>query len=513
MTKRGILAGVLSAGTALSLPAAVPALKGSAEPAGATGLKVKALQGGKAVQAITPKAQRWGFRRGEETWTETHYNAKEIWTLHERGAQWKDRKGNELTLATPTAFCPGFDAGHAKKEDIEKTMAEDAEAFKDPSDGTLARWAGEFSGKSVEASALAKLDYTSAAVEDVRTVDFGNGLRSGLFFKTKDGAWRYAEFRLAQEAKPSELPGLAKKFLAGVVLDKAKAGGGGKDAGIVVEGGWMTVDVPGYRFKTDLSKSQGLAFVKQSGRLMEAMQAAYRRYVPPVKDLGVSTVRVFANREGYNAYMKGATGEAGDGTIGLWSPSHEELLILDMGNSARAETLKTMRHEAFHQYLFYATGRGGHAMWFNEGHACFFENVSYDAKKNYVRVNDDPKDRRPRGVAENPERIAKLVKEILPLDHAAFYSGDLHEVNERYTAAWAVVYFLEKGVPVFKEFADYRGVLPAYLKAMAEGKSAQEATEIAWEGVKGRDFAADFLKFWGKRGGAAKYEPPAVEKK
>ena len=507
-TTRMCLAGVVSAGLAFSLAAAVPALKGSPEPAGATGLKVKALQGGKAVQAITPKAQHWTFRRGEEKWTETHFDAKEIWTLHERGAQWKDRKGNELTLATPTAFCPDFEKGHAKKEDIEKMMSEGAEAFKDPTDEALARWAGEFSGKILEASALAKLDYASAAVEEARMVDFGGGPRFGTFFKTKDGAWRYAEFRLAQEAKPNELAGLAKKFLAGVALDKAKAAAG-KDAGVVMEGRWMTVDVPGYRFKTDLSKSQGQAFIKQSGRLMEAMQAAYRRYVPPVKDLGVSTVRVFSSREGYNEYMRGATGESGDGTIGLWSPSHEELLILDMGNSARAETLKTMRHEAFHQYLFYATGRGNHAMWFNEGHACFFENVAYDAKKNYVRVFDDPKDRRPRGVAENPERIAKLVKEILPLDHAAFYAGDLHEVNERYTAAWAVVYFLEKGVPMFKEFADYKGVLPTYLKAMNEGKSAKEATELAWEGVKDRDFAADFLKFWGKRGGAAKYEPPA----
>jgi len=492
---RGCLGiGFLAAGLACSALAAVPSLKGSPEAAGATGIKVKALQGGKSVQAITPKAQRWSFRRGEEKWSETHFDVKEIWTLHERGAQWKDRKGNELTLATPTACCPEFDSGHAKKEDIERTMTADAESFKDPTDETLARWASDFTGKTVEAAAFAKSDFTSAAVEEARTVDFGDGLRTAVFFKTKDGTWRYAEFRLAQEAKANELAGLAKKFLAGVVLDKAKPAAG-KDAGVVMEGRWMTVNVPGYCFKTDLSKSQGQAFIKQSGRMMEAMQAAYRRYVPPVKDLGVSTVRVFASREGYNEYMKGATGEAGDQTIGLWSPSHEELLILDQGNSARAETLKTMRHEAFHQYLFYATGRGNHAMWFNEGHACFFENVSYDQKRNYVRVYDDPKDRRPRGVAEDPEGIAKLVKDILFLEHEAFYAGSLLEVNRRYTAAWAAVYFLEKGAPTFKEFECYRNVLPTYLKAMVEGKSAREATELAWEGVKDRDFAADFLKF------------------
>jgi len=80
-------------------------------------------------------------------------------------------------------------------------------------------------------------------------------------------------------------------------------------------------------------------------------------------------------------------------------------------------------------------------------------------------------------------------------------------VNERYSAAWAAVYFLQKGSHAFKEFADYEGVVPAYLKAMKEGKSAREATRIAWEGVAHRDFVADFLKFWSKRTAARRYEP------
>ena len=489
----------------IAVSAAVPQLKGSQETAGTMGLKVKPPNGARMVQAFTPKGQNWTFSRGEEKWTETHYDAREIWYGHECGAVWKDRKGNQLSLATPTAFCPVFDKGHAKREDIMSQMAGDADSFKDPSDETLARWASEFSEKDVKPESLVKSDLPPHS--DVRIVDFGGGTRGAALFKTSAGTWHYAEFRLAQEAKQKEIEGLMRQFLKGVALDKAKAAAGG----VVMEGKWMTVEVPGYRFKTDLSRSQGMAFVKNAGRLMEAMQAAYRRYVPPQKELGVSTVRVFATREGYNEYMKGATGEAGDRSIGLWSPSHEELLILDMGNSARNETLKTMRHEAFHQYLHYATGNGHHAVWFNEGHAGFFENVSYDAKKNYVRIWDDPKDRRPAAVASDPERFAKLVKDILMLDHAAFYEGTLGAVNDRYSAAWAAVYFLQKGSHAFKEFADYQSVVPAYLEAMKEGKSAQEATRIAWESVSQRDFVADFLKFWGKRTAARRYEPPEAK--
>ena len=489
---------VLTCGT---LPAAVPQLKGTPEVAGSMGLKVKAMTGSQMVQALTPKSQRWGFRRGDRSWSETHYAVRDIWLAHERGAEWKDRKGNRFILAKPTAFCPALDREHAKKEDIDAAMDESGEAFKDPTDETLTRWAGEFSGKELGVDALVSDEVPSLA--SVRLVNFGSDSRCAAFFKVASGSWYYAQFDLAQAAKPKERETLLRQFLKGVVVDKAKAMGGG----IVMEGRWMTVDVPGYRFKTDLSRSQGQAFIKNAGRLMEAMQAAYKRYVPPQKDLGVSTVRVFATRDGYNEYMKGATGESGDSTIGLWSPSHEELLILDMGNSARNETLKTMRHEAFHQYLFYATGSGRHAMWFNEGHACFFENVSYDAKKNYVRIWDDPKDRRPAAVARDPERYARLAKEILLLPREDFYGGTLQEVNDRYSAAWAIVYFLEKGAPSFKEFSDYAGVLPAYLAAMKDGKSAQEATRIAWKGVAQRNFVDDFVKFWNKRNAARRYEP------
>ena len=79
-----------------ALPAAVPQLKGSQETAGTTGLKVKPPTGAQMVQAVTPKGQKWTFRRGTEKWSETHYDAREIWYGHECGAVWKDRKGNRL---------------------------------------------------------------------------------------------------------------------------------------------------------------------------------------------------------------------------------------------------------------------------------------------------------------------------------------------------------------------------------------------------------------------------------
>ena len=144
---------MLLCGVMLAIPtvlcAAVPQLKGTPEAAGTTGLKVKTPTGSSMVQALTPKGQNWTFRHGTEKWTETHYDAREIWYGHECGAVWKDRKGNQLSVATPTAFCPTFGDGHAKREDIMSQMAADADVFKDPDDEALARWASEFSEKEV----------------------------------------------------------------------------------------------------------------------------------------------------------------------------------------------------------------------------------------------------------------------------------------------------------------------------------------------------------------------------
>ena len=97
---------------------------------------------------------------------------------------------------------------------------------------------------------------------------------------------------------------------------------------------------------------------------------------------------------------------------------------MDMGNSARVETQRIMRHEAFHQYLFYATGCGHHMTWFNEGHATFFECVQYNPKSDEVRIGDEG--RWADGVARDVGHIASLVPGILQLGHDEWKAEKMH---------------------------------------------------------------------------------------
>ena len=156
------------------------------------------------------------------------------------------------------------------------------------------------------------------------------------------------------------------------------------------------------------------------------------------------------------------------------TPSREELLV---AAEDREQALKTMRHEAFHQYLFYATGNGNHATWFNEGHACFFENVQYNPAKNTVRVLDSGS--RAEWTARDPEKVARMIGRVLEMDRGEFYSGSLPEINSRYVAGWAIAYFLEKGAYASDEFAPYRGICAKYLELAGGGADAAEATREA----------------------------------
>lgn len=248
---------------------------------------------------------------------------------------------------------------------------------------------------------------------------------------------------------------------------------------------WWETSNDLYSFSTDLDKAKGGKFVKDAMRTMDALRKSYEQYVPKQKEIGKCKVKVFKSLKGYNEYI----GRPDNTTnVGMWRPMQEELLIV-AEDKEQAQT--TMRHEAFHQYLHYATGRGDHAMWFNEGFACFFESVKYNTANKTIKVIDDGN--RAAWVDNDPERVARAIRNVLKLDYEGYYSGDK---NLHYITGWAIVYFLERGSLAHKDFAEYAKVIPKYLEMMNSGANWREATEAAWAEVADRDVEADFIRFW-----------------
>lgn len=435
---------------------AVPQLKQQPELVAGGELKAKVLAASHGVPAATPEARHYTLRRGGEEKRVKWYVPADVWRARAYAGEWKDRKGNVMRLARVKSLVPEFERPEWFMDEIEKGLDALEKDFKG-TDGDLAKWKDLWGGEGV-----------------------------GRFVTVaKTGAIFYVEFKFAEKVKDADAQKLLKAFEKSVSTVVSGSSG-------ISSMKWWSESNERYEFLTDLDRAKGGKFIKDTMKLMDAMRKAYEFYVPPSGTVGKCRVRVFKTLAGYREY-RASTGDEDETSCGLWDPSREELLV---AAEDRERALETMRHEAFHQYLFYATLGARHAMWFNEGHACFFENVRYNPARNTVKVLDTGS--RAEWVAKDPGKVARSIRRVLAMGREGYYSGSLAEINHHYVTGWAVVYFLEKGVYADEEFAPYRGICAKYLELTGAGMDAAEATDKAWSLVDGRDVAADFLKFWSK---------------
>lgn len=441
------------AALAASMAFAVPQLKTQSETAADGEVRIKPLAAAHGIPAPTLEAHTYVITRNGESKKVKMYSSYDIWRLRAFAAEWKDKKGNAMRLAKVKSLVPSFEREHWYREEI---------------DAALDRLEKEFGGSDEELA-----EWKKAWGGDGR----------GSFVTLRGGARYYIDFEFAEP-----VPGAAREKMMKAAVASLSPGPG-KMSATNNSMKWWSQETPQYKFLTDLDKAKGGKFIKDSMRLMEAMRKSYEFYVPPTNTVGQCTVRVFKTMSGYKEYLQ-STNTGMEWSCGLWDPSREELLICA---EDRDQALNTMRHEAFHQYLHYATGNGHHALWFNEGHACFFENVQYNPAKNTVKVVD--KGNRAMWVDRSPEAVARRLGPVAAMSRDEFYSGD---INDHYVASWALVYFLEKGSYTNEDFAPYRKVVPKYLEAMAGGSDSATATAIAFREIYElkRDMASDFLKFW-----------------
>ena len=449
---------VLFAASCAALAAsAAPQLKTQAEIVAGGELKARVLAGSRGIPPPTPPMHQYRITRDGVSSEVKWYVVADLWRQRAFAGEWKDRRGNVMRLARVLSLAPVFERGDWYKEEIDKGLDECEKAFKG-TDEELGKWRGLWGGDA-----------------------------KGRFVTAKNGTRWWVEFDFAESVSDADAEKLLKAFEKSV---STMTRGGGNISSMK----WWEQSNDRYKFLTDLDRAKGGKFIKDAMRLMTAMRKSYEFYIPPTNEVGVCTVRVFKTLAGYREY-RSSTGTEDSMSCGLWDPSREELLI---AAEDPKQAQNTMRHEAFHQYLHYATKRGDHALWFNEGHACFFENVKYNPAKNTVNVIE--KGNRATWVGQDPVRYANAIDDVVRLSYGEFYSGD---VNFHYCTAWAICYFLEKGAYASKEFAPYRGIVPKYLELMARGASAEDATAQAWALVKDRDVAADFMKFWKSKRGQA----------
>lgn len=459
MSVKGVLASAAAFVAAWAL--AAPQLTSQAELAGGGVVKLKVLAQSHGLPAPTPEAHFYKMTCGNETRKVKWYSVDDIWRARAFVGKWRDKRGNEMTLSRVKSLMPSLERGLDEREKIEDALDALEKDFNADDNAAQAEWKRCWGGEGV-----------------------------GRFVMLKDVGTFFVEFNFAEEVSEKD----AQKLLKNAAASLSAKTAGVSAANTSMK--WWRSENDQYVFLTNLDRAKGVKFIDDAMKLMTAMRKAYERHVPPMKPIGKCTVRVFKTLADYREYLQDSDSAEMMFSCGLWSPAREELLI---AAEDVKDAQKTMRHEAFHQYLHYATGRGDHATWFNEGFATFFENVKYNPAKKTVKVIDEGN--RPAWVAKNPERYARHIKDLIRMGREEYYAGD---INFNYVTGWALLYFLEKGAYVSEEFAPYRKVVPAYLAAMKDGVSAQEATIRAWAPLASRDVAHDFMTFWQKHRAAAR---------
>ncbi len=211
---------------------------------------------------------------------------------------------------------------------------------------------------------------------------------------------------------------------------------------------------------------------------LKTMRAKYAVTLPsPIDGSNVLAVaRIFRDRDEY----LDAVGEEMKWTAAYWSPSRRELVAYLPPEGADG-LMRTIRHEAFHQYFSYACSMIPASPWLNEGYAQYFE-------------DETSTDWNLPGVDLDFEKLSVLLPDLFAMDHETFYSGTDLERRLKYRLAWSVAVFLEKGAPEVR-FRPFENLKRDYVAALLKSQNMHEATDAAFGS---RDHLAEFIAEWRK---------------
>ena len=219
------------------------------------------------------------------------------------------------------------------------------------------------------------------------------------------------------------------------------------------------------------------------------MRAKYAAAIPsPLDGSNVLCVaRIYATRDEYLDALEtdGLTNMTW--SAAYWSPLRRELVAC-LPADGEQELLRTIRHEAFHQYLSYATSMISASPWLNEGYAQYFEDEADADWGDEIELTE-----------ENVDRFAQLIPGVLQMDYAQFYEGTDFARRMKYRLAWSVVRFIEKGADEVR-LKPFAGLKERYVETLLETGDMRQATSAAFKDADLlKKFIAEWKKFWTRK--------------
>ena len=254
---------------------------------------------------------------------------------------------------------------------------------------------------------------------------------------------------------------------------------------------WWYMETDNYLMVSNIKNKTTVRTLAQG---LERSRRGYVQYYPLKQPLkAVSVARMFQTREEYLNFV----GDSLKWTGGVWMPSKKELVVSPTNWGDRRARRKMMvevsYHEAFHQYIYFATGERTTSAWFNEGSAQFFEGMEFKGKRIVIGIEPYMAKRMlTLGTTTN-------IKRLLYMSYKDFYNENTSSDN--YALSHGLLFFLQKGAQLmkYKHKNNYHEIPTKYYNAILDGKSPKKATDIAWEGVDMNKFTEDFQEFWNSK--------------
>lgn len=207
-----------------------------------------------------------------------------------------------------------------------------------------------------------------------------------------------------------------KRF--GLLLSTFLFCAGAAAAQIVVEGSR-------YEVKSDLGEAESRALAKEMDKRFELYNGLFR--FDPKELPGKLKVRLFADKDAFDAYLKTSLGETRENACYLHysRPERSELVVLNKEGNA-------FSHQAFVQFLRAFVPQP--PLWIREGFAVIFEPLRYDAGRDSFSFEENL------GWLETVKKWGKdapSLAEVLLSDE-----GDSVSAEKTVPASWAIASFL-----------------------------------------------------------------------
>lgn len=502
------------------------------------GLSMELMTHGRAAPLPPPTVYTYTFRGDDgSSWKEEKYGPWDLWYATQHGGRWIDEYTNTLTIARITCpFTHNIRSKHitrARYKDIIKAVYSEPVEW---TDAEIRNWAKDFTRcKTVKSE---RMSANSIKIKDLIKLYIDNDpYKLAYSFRLNPAAagQRDADtspYFFMVELNGKADPNKAQKTVHSDFIENLSASSE-RGSGSVMSSkkfqikrqssladkrrapersaefmesrntvansiknmpSWWYVNTDNYIILANLSLKHK-ALVKQLQEDIEFLRSAYFELMPPRTEINaVSVIRVFATPQEYVAYV----GPEHSWSGGLWMASKKEMAIrpIDWGRNRdqSRNVMETAYHEAFHQYIFYALDQVRTSVWFNEGHAVFFEHSEIKNNRLEIQEHEYSVQRLLTMISQNKASIPELIQ----MDYKDFYAEDDEKRSANYCLAWALVYYLRKGA-CFDKPAAHVKLLDRYIDTLWRTKDERKATEEAFGRTNQYNFQDDFIAFWTSR--------------